>query len=492
MNKRWLVIVWFLAVWASFNAQAAISVIPRPLSLVEGKGAYALKGRSLQEVVKTSVDPSLDAEAYDLTVTRRGIALRGGSDAGLFYGFQTLRQLEKDGAIPAVRICDKPAFPYRGAMLDVSRHFFPVEDVKTFIDILALHKLNRFHWHLTDDQGWRIEIKAYPQLTRIGSVRKETLVGRMTAENQTYDGTPYGGYYTQEEVREIVRYAAERHIEVIPEIEMPGHGLGALTAYPWLGCTGGPYELWTRWGISKDVYCAGKETTFEFIETVLGEIMDLFPSQYIHVGGDECPKDRWKACPLCQQRKESLGLKDEHQLQSWFMNRVEQIVAARGRRIIGWDEILQDGLSKTVTIMAWSDQTRGTKAAQVGNDVIMTPKWNCYLDYSQTSDYTQEPTTQTRYLPVRQVYRLDPLDRLKPAEWPHVLGVQANLWTEYIPDLRDAEFRLLPRLAALAEVAWSYGHKDYEDFVTRAKELLPGLYERLGYRYAPYLFEDVE
>ena len=281
------------------------------------------------------------------------------------HGLRSLQRLVAGGEIPACVVRDKPTFAYRGAMLDVCRHFFPVEDVKTYIDILSLHKINKFHWHLTDDQGWRIEIKKYPLLTQIGSRRAETLVGRYDKNKEgVYDGKPYGGFYTQEEIREIVSYAAERHIEVIPEIEMPGHGLAALTAYPWLGCTGGPYAVWTHWGISDDVYCAGKETTFEFIEKVLTEVLALFPSKLIHIGGDECPKGRWKACPLCQRRIREEGLKDEYQLQSYFIHRIERWMHTHGREIIGWDEILQGGISKTANIMSWNGSDPGIKAAQ--------------------------------------------------------------------------------------------------------------------------------
>jgi len=422
-------------------------------------------------------------------VTPAGADVRGGSPKGVLYGLQSLRQLviEGEGTVPAVTVKDKPYFGYRGAMLDVCRHFMPVEDVKAFIDILAMHKLNRFHFHLTDDQGWRIEIKKYPDLARKGSVRKETLVGNLRTSTE-YDGIPYGGYYTQKQIREIVRYAAERHIEVIPEIEMPGHGLGALTAYPWLGCRGENYEVWTRWGISKDVFCAGKDSTFEFLQDVLAEVIELFPSKYIHIGGDECPKARWKECPLCQRRMKENGLKNEEELQSYFMQRIEKWLNDHGRNIIGWDEILQGGISKTATVMSWRGSKGGIAAAKAGNTVIMAPNTHCYLDYRQTQQQEFEPLGQVKYLPMRQVYALDPYEQLTPDERKYILGVQGNLWTEYIPDFRQVKHMLLPRLAAIAETGWAYDRKDFEDFSRRMRQFRK-VYDRAGYNYATYFFD---
>lgn len=441
------------------------------------------------------IDPALRAEAYSLDIGQGRVAVTGGSPSGLFYGLQSLRQLisQYGMRLPAVHVEDEPCFAYRGAMLDCCRHFFTVDEIKTFIDILALHKLNRFHWHLTDDQGWRIEIRKYPRLTEIGSKRSETLVGRYDKNRKgVYDGKPYGGFYTQDDIREIVRYAAERHIEVIPEIEMPGHGLAALTSYPWLGCTGGPYSVWTHWGISDDVYCAGKETTFEFVEEVLSEVLDLFPSKLIHIGGDECPKSRWKACPHCQRRIREEGLKDEYELQSYFIRRIERWMHTRGREIIGWDEILQGGVSKTAIIMSWNGKEPGIKAARQGNPVIMVPKWHCYFDYSQTSDPDRyEPLGNPRYVPVRQVYRLEPCDQLALPDQKRIMGVQCNLWTEYIGDIGHAQHMVLPRMAALSEIGWACDRKDYNDFVRRVPALVR-IYEAEGYRYAPYLFEGIE
>lgn len=459
------------------------------LKTMSSSGRTKPSKKSSSKSLTLSVDKGLEKEEYVLEIRPGGIELCGGSPHGVFHGLQTLRQvMDSDGA-RCMTVRDKPCFGYRGTMLDVSRHFFSVEDVKTFIDILSMHKMNTFHWHLTEDQGWRIEIKKYPELTRKGSVRKETIIGINNPQNPVCDGVGYGGFYTQDEVREIVKYASDRFITVIPEIEMPGHGLGALSSYPWLGCTGGPYSVWTIWGISKDVYCAGKETTFEFIENVLSEVIDLFPSEYIHIGGDECPKDRWKECALCQQRIEDENLADEYELQSYFMQRVGKWLDERGRKIIGWDELLDGGISNTATLMVWRDAYNAAKAAWKGHDVILAPKWYCYMDYSQTSDpKAMEPLCSPRYIPVEQAYKLDPYDKISPAYRHHILGVQANVWTEYIPDIKSVQYKLLPRLAAISEVGWAADRKDFKDFSLRAKALLPKLYRRNGYTYAPYFF----
>lgn len=505
---------------------SGVAIVPKPLYVVEEKGSFrpgdrcaiVIGDESLRrpaEIFAEFVEPSLgcrfeigdrpvkrsitlvlnpgtlDDEEYTLVAGRHGVDITGGSPKAVLYGLQTLRQLLAGGEVPAVTIRDKPTFAYRGAMLDVCRHFFPVEDVKCFIDILSLHKINTFHWHLTDDQGWRIEIRKYPRLTEVGSVRSKTLVGHGATSNE-YDGKAYGGYYTQEQIREVVAYAAERYIEVIPEIEMPGHGYAALASYPRLGCAGGPYEVWPRWGVSEGVYCAGKDSTYDFMEGVLAEVVELFPSKYIHIGGDECPKGPWKACAACQKRMCDENLKDEHELQSYFVRRIEQIVRRHGRSIIGWDEILEGGVSKTATIMSWRGAKGGITAARQGNHVIMAPNTNCYLDYFQTSDPGKyEPFGIGGYLPVRQVYRLEPYDQLTPAQQSYILGVQANLWTEYIGDLGHVQHMILPRLAAVAETGWAYDRKEYGDFVKRM-ESLRKVYEQAGYRYAPYLFEGVE
>ena len=450
---------------------------------------------SEKHAVTLQLQPGYEAEEYLLEVGRQRITVTASTPQAVLHGLRSLQQLVAGGEIPACVVRDKPTFAYRGAMLDVCRHFFPVEDVKTYIDILSLHKINKFHWHLTDDQGWRIEIKKYPLLTQIGSRRAETLVGRYDKNKEgVYDGKPYGGFYTQEEIREIVSYAAERHIEVIPEIEMPGHGLAALTAYPELGCTGGPYEVWGRWGVADDVLCPGREKTFEFLEGVLTEVMELFPSEYIHIGGDECPKVRWEKCPRCQAKIRQLGLKDdgehtaEHYLQSYVTDRIGKFLAQHGRRIIGWDEILEGGVSPTATVMSWRGSKGGIAAAKAGNHVIMAPNVHCYLDYYQTKTPTKEPMAIGGYVPMRKVYELDPYDQLTPGERAYILGVQGNLWTEYIATFPHLKHMLLPRLAAIAEVGWSYDRKDFDDFKHRMNSLRK-CYDAAGLNYATYFFE---
>ena len=361
--------------------------------------------------------------------------------------------------------------------------------MKTFLDILALHKINRFHWPLTEDQGWRIEIKRYPELTKIGSRRAETVLGNNSV---AYDGIPYDGYYTQDDVREVVAYAAERFIEVIPEIEMPGHASAALATYPWLGCAGAGYKVQTCWGVFPEVFCAGKESTFEFLQNVLSEVIELFPSKYIHVGGDECPKESWEKCPACQQRIRDEHLKNEHELQSYFILRMEKWLNERGRSLIGWDEILEGGISQSATIMSWRGAKGGIAAARAGNKVIMTPNTHCYLDYYQTMDPRRfEPWGIGGYVSVGKAYSLDPYDQLTEAERPYILGVQGNIWTEYIAGFAHLQHMVLPRLAALAEVGWSCERRDAEDF-RRRMEVFRKLYERQGWRYAPYFFDGTD
>ena len=538
MKKLSLLLV---ALVASFSVMAAECMItPRPVSYEAQEGVFSLSKKTVicvadkslahpaalfcsyveaemglnlavvekkakSAAIALSIDKTLAEEAYTLNISKSGVVLKGGSEKGVFYGLQSLRQVVfhsqpngKKFDVACMTVEDKPHFGYRGGMLDVCRYFFTVEEVKTFIDILALHKMNRFHWHLTEDQGWRIEIKKYPNLMKVGSMRKETAIGHQYIKPETYDGKPHGGYFTQDEVREVVRYAAERYIEVIPEIDMPGHMVAALASYPELGCTKGPYEVRTRWGIAEDVLCAGRESTFEFIEGVLDEVVALFPSKYIHIGGDECPKERWKVCPDCQKRIAEENLKDEHELQSYFMKRVENYLSTKhGRSIIGWDEILEGGVSKTATVMAWRGAQRGILAAQLGNTVIMTPSHYCYLDFCQTSDRIAngEPISGGRNgkrpLPLRKVYSFDPYDQLNEEERKVILGVQGNMWTEYAPNFNHVQNMVLPRLAAIAEVAWTYGEKNYDDFARRV-HLLRKLYDKCGYKYAPYFFNGIE
>ena len=437
-------------------------------------------------------------EGYQLTVSADKVVINGGSEAGVFYGIQTLRKSIPAGqginvSLPAVEINDAPRFSYRGAMLDVSRHFFTVDEVKSFIDMLALHNINRFHWHLSDDQGWRIEIKCRPLLTEKSSKRKETVIGRNSGK---YDGIPHEGFYTQEQIKEIIAYAADQHIIIIPEIDMPGHMQGALHAYPELGCTGGPYEVWTQWGVSDDVLCAGNDEVLKFIEDVLGEVVELFPSEYIHVGGDECPKTRWKECPKCQARIKELGIKGdskhtaEEYLQSFIINHAEKFLNSKGRQMIGWDETLEGGLAPNATVMSWRGEGGGIEAAKQKHNVIMSPNTYLYFDYYQTKDIDNEPLAIGGYLPLENVYNYEPMPKsLTPEEQKYIIGVQANLWVEYIATLAHVQYMELPRMAALSEIQWSAADKkDYENFLSRLPQLT-SLYDVKNYNYATHAFD---
>lgn len=442
-------------------------------------------------------------ESYELTVGQEGIRIVAPTEAGVFYGIQALRKSlpvapGEVTALPAVSIKDEPRFSYRGAHFDISRHFFTADEVKTYIDMMTLHNMNRLHWHLTDDQGWRIEIKKYPRLIEIASERKETVIGRNSGK---YDGQPYGGYLTQEQIKEVIDYAADRYITIIPEIDLPGHMQAALTAYPELGCTGGPYEVWTQWGVSENVLCAGNEQIFRFLEDVYTELIALFPSEYIHIGGDECPKIRWEACPKCQARIKALGLKSDRQhskeerLQSYVINRMEKFLNEHGRQIIGWDEILEGGLAPNATVMSWRSDEGGIIAARQGHDVIMTPNAYMYFDHYQSSDTEQEPLSIGGYLPVQKVYNYEPVPAvLTPDEQKHVIGVQANLWTEYIASFAHAQYMVLPRWAALCETQWSCPEqKDFADFKLRLPHMV-GWYDAMGYNHAdlkPEILDEV-
>ncbi|MEN8151304.1 MAG: beta-N-acetylhexosaminidase, partial [Planctomycetota bacterium] len=406
----------------------------------------------------------LGPEGYRLEVTPERVEIVG-PPAGLFRGTQTLRQLLVDGRIPAVRIADRPRFAWRGLHLDVGRHFFPVEDVKRYIDTLAFFRMNTFHWHLTEDQGWRIEIKRYPKLTEIGSKRAESPTPG--ARNQG-DGKPYGGFYTQDEIREIVAYAAERFVTIVPEIEMPGHAQAAIAAYPELGNTGEPLTVRTTWGVSKHVYNV-EDSTFEFLTNVLDEVMELFPGEFIHIGGDECPKDEWKASAKAQARMKAEGLEDEHELQSWFIRRIEKHLNANGRRLIGWDEIHEGGLAPNATVMLWRSWAfTPVEAVRLGHDVVMSPNSHCYFDYYQ-GPAEHEPEAIGGHLPLDRAYSFEPAPaELTDAETGRVLGGQGNLWTEYMPDMDHVFFMAYPRGAALAEVLWSPREdRDFEDFLRR-------------------------
>jgi hexosaminidase len=449
-----------------------------------------VQGNSEENTIFLEIDRSIAGApgCYSLFVTDSKISLSAPGVTGLFYGVQTLRQLlppeiESEvlhpgmiWTVPAVEIYDEPAFPYRGLHLDVSRHFFPVSFIKRYIDLLALHKMNVFHWHLTDDQGWRLEIKKYPKLQEIACQRKETLIGHGLEEPFIYDGEPYGGYYTQEEVKEVVKYAEERFVTVIPEIEMPGHAQAALAAYPYLGCTEGPYETATRWGVFPEVFCAGKEESFQFLENVLLEVMELFPGHYVHIGGDECPKTRWEECELCQARIADENLENEQELQSYFVHRIEEFLNQHGRSIIGWDEIMEGGLAPGATVMSWQGEKGGIQAAKMGHNVIMTPVSHLYFDYYQT-DPEGEPLAIGHFLPLEKVYSYHPIpDTLTQVEAVYVLGAQGNLWSEYIKTPEHAEYMVFPRAIALSELLWTpVESKNYENF----RQRLEAHYQRL-------------
>lgn len=433
-------------------------------------------------------------EAYTININNKNIKISGFTSAGVFYGVQTLRKslpicnaINNPIVLPAAEIKDAPRFKYRGMMLDCSRHFFSIDFIKKFIDLIALHNMNTFHWHLNDDQGWRIEIKKYPKLVEIGSVRTGTVMGR---NSDVDDSIKYGGYYTQEQCREIVEYARQRHITVIPEIDMPGHMKAVLASYPNLGCTGGPYKVGHNWGVYYDVLCIGNEDTFKFVEGVLDEIIDIFPSRYIHIGGDETPTKRWSECSKCEKIMQKEGL-PINKLQAYFTNRIEKYLNSKGRSIIGWDEILDGDINKSATIMSWRGIEPGEKGAKMGHDVIMSPTSYCYFDYAQTKEQYSEPLTQVHALDVEQVYSLDPAPKTMSEESKkHILGVQANLWTEYISNPNLATYMLLPRMAALSEVQWTRpAQKDFKQFKIRATRLSK-LYDKYGYIYALHLWQE--
>lgn len=457
------------------------------------------KSKNGAAIVLTIDKTIANAEGYKLDADAKQIRIAGASAAGVFYGIQTLRKSlplvngkASKVSIPAVHITDAPRFAYRGTHLDVSRHFVTADSVRQFIDMLALHNINRFHWHLTDDQGWRIEIKKYPLLTQIGSKRAQTVIGHNSGK---YDGKPYSGFYTQKQIRDIVKYAADRYITIVPEIDLPGHMQAALAAYPDMGCTGGPYEVWQKWGVSDNVLCAGNDKTLTFIDNVLKEITQLFPSKYIHVGGDECPKTQWQKCPKCQARIKSLNLeaKDGHsaeeRLQSYIITHASNYLKSLGRNTIGWDEILEGGLAEGATVMSWRGESGGIAAAKQHHDVVMTPNSYLYFDYYQSLDKANEPIAIGGYLPLETVYSYEPMPKeLTADEARHIIGVQANIWTEYMPTFKQMQYMALPRLAALSEVQWSQpALKDYNSFTNRLTEFTH-LYDRLGYNYAKHLY----
>jgi hexosaminidase len=423
-------------------------------------------------------------EGYKLSITKRTIKISAGTGTGLFYGLQTLRQMiasektqtsGKTVKLACVEIDDAPRFAYRGIMLDVARHFFPKEAILKYIELLAFYKFNYLHLHLTDDQGWRLEIKKYPELTRIGSYREETLIGHMRDKPQQFDGKKYGGFYTQEDMKEIIARAQKFHITIVPEIEMPGHSQAVLTSFPELGCTGGPYKVRTVWGISDDVLCAGNENTYKFLENVLTEVADLFPGEFIHVGGDECPKVRWQSCPKCQAMIRKENLKDERELQSYLIKRASFILKDKAKKLLGWDEILEGGLAPEATVMSWRGIKGGIEAAKMGHQVVMSPTTYCYLDYYQSVNKTSEPLAIGGFLPLSKVYSFDPV----PADFTReeaafVIGGQGNLWTEYIDNESKLEYMLLPRALALSELLWTPNErKDFTGFQKRMKMQFP-------------------
>ncbi|HEX7573742.1 MAG TPA: family 20 glycosylhydrolase, partial [Bacteroidota bacterium] len=521
----------------------AISVVPRPELSLPGRGSfvitpstqilvsgatrmpfppeyfvaqmrratgYPLTARMSRQVPGGNViafeyfrDDTLGGEGYSLDVTRARVRIRAASDAGHFYAVQTLFQLlppavfgarKAEGVrwdIPCVRIHDRPRLAWRGLHLDVSRHFFPPAFIRTVIDLLALHRLNVFHWHLTDDQGWRIEIRRYPNLTAIGAWRadREGIDWNLRQPQHEGEAATRGGFYTQDEIREIVRYAAQRNVTILPEIEMPAHTTAALAAYPQYSCTGGPFHVTTGalWPIT-DIFCAGNDSTFVFLENILTEVFDLFPGQYIHIGGDEADKTNWRKCPKCQARMKQERLPDENALQSWFIRRIEEFARSKGRRVIGWDEILDGGLAPGAAVMSWRGSEGGLEAARLGHDVVMTPGSNCYLSsYQGRPEY--EPPAGGGYLPLRKVYSFEPVPGgLTPEQSAHILGGEACLWTEYVADPSRAEYMLLPRLAAMAEVLWTpKGSPDEPDFFSRIEPQL-SRYRAAGYTYAKSLY----
>jgi len=450
-----------------------------PLAIQSSEVAVK-KGTGVILLTIDSKKVNLSKEGYALSVTKSQVKITGFDEAGVFRAIQTLYQLLPEEidcnapvrgmtwAIPCVQIEDYPRFPWRGMHLDVGRHFLPKAFILRYIDLMAMYKLNTFHWHLTEDQGWRIEVKQYPKLTEVGSWRKETMG----------DGVPHGGFYTQDDIREVVAYAKERFIDVVPEIEMPGHARAALASYPEFSCTGAPLEVGTVWGVERDVFCAGNERTFEFLQKILTEVIELFPGNYIHIGGDECPKDRWRECPQCQAKIKAEGLNNEHELQSYFIKRIERFLNSKGKRLMGWDEILEGGLAPNASVMSWRGTQGGIEAAKADHDVVMTPTAYCYFDYNQS--LTGEPRAIGGYLPMEVVYSYDPVPaELTPQEAKHILGSQGNMWTEYMPNSKQVEYMLMPRMCALSEMVWTQQQtRNYDDFLKR----MAAHYRRMAYR----------
>lgn len=504
----------FDAAGADFHIDAAtdaqtkdlIGRFASQLSLTSGKESAVTEEKGGFNFI---YDGDMPSEAYRLKVSGKDVKVYASALNGFNYAIQTIKQMlpveifgkvaaaDKEWMLPCCRINDEPRFRYRGMHMDVSRHFFDMDEVKRYLDIMEVHKLNTLHWHLTDDQGWRLEIKKYPRLTEVGSIRKGTLVGHLF-ESTEYDGIPYGEgcFFTQDQVKEILAYAAAKGITIVPEIDLPGHMLAALSAYPELGCTGGPYDVWGRWGIADDVLCVGKKETMRFLEDILTEVCELFPSEYIHIGGDECPKVRWETCAHCQTKIKELGLKDddrftaEHYLQGYVTNRMGSFLAEKGKKIIGWDEILEGKIAPEATVMSWRGVEGGQQAAKLGHDAIMTPNTFFYLDFYQSLDKENEPLAIGGFLPAEKCYSFEPCSPdMTEEEKAHIIGVQANLWTEYIATPDHLHYMLLPHLAALSEVQWCQPQtKSWKRFHDSADEFC-AIYDIMGYKYADHIFD---
>ena len=510
-----------LARLAIAQSPAELSVIPRPVSMTAARGTFRLTPQTVIAATRADSlaakrlardlapatgfdlavryasvtsgsriifrrapksDTTLGPEGYKLDVRPGVVTITSSAPAGAFYGTQSIRQLLPpaifrgamvsgvEWTMPAVSIVDRPHFKWRGMHLDVSRHFMPKEFVKKYIDLLALHKLNTFHWHLTDDQGWRLEIKKYPRLTQVGAWRKQTLVGKPNRDTtkQVYDGKPHGGFYTQDDAREIVEYAKERFVRVVPEIEMPGHSQAAIAAYPWLGNFGDTVQVWGQWGVTPYILNPS-DTTISFLKDVLTEVMGIFPSEYIHIGGDEAIKPQWDSSARAQQRIKELGLKDSHELQSWFIKQMDAFLTSKGRRLVGWDEILEGGLADSAVVMSWRGTAGGIAAARASHDVVMTPGQPTYFDHYQSRNTAAEPLAIGGFNPIDAVYAYEPIPKeLEPQFAKHILGAQAQLWTEYMEGPKNVEFMAFPRAAALAEALWTPAdRKDFADFSAR-------------------------
>ncbi len=460
---------------------------------IKSNYSISLSKESIKNISLNIVEESAMGrnEGYELIIDNEEIKIKGRSPNGIFYGIQSLQQLIDSGIktgnsieIKKVSIKDEPRFAWRGMHLDVARHFFDVNFVKRYIDYLAMHKMNIFHWHLTEDQGWRVAIDQYPKLAEISAYRDESLIGHYRDEPRQFDGKRYGGFYTKDDMREVVQYAKERYITVVPEIEMPGHAKAALAAYPELSCTGGPHGVEKLWGVHKEVFCAGKEETFEFLKNVLTEVAEIFPGPYIHIGGDECPKDRWKEHELDQKRIQAEGLHDEHELQSYFIKRIEGVLNGLGKRLIGWDEILEGGLAPGAIVQSWRGMEGGIAAANAGHEVIMSPTSHAYFDYYQSEDKNNEPLAIGGFLSLEKVYGFEPVpDNIDPDKQKFILGGQGNVWSEYISTPEKAEYMAIPRMSAMAEVLWSQeSDRNYESFTSRMDWQYKRL-DRMGVNY---------